>query len=96
MEGRKDDTGKLRYDLLPMHAIDEIVGVLTFGAKKYAPDNWRHVEDAEKRYYAAAMRHLSAWCQGEVEDEESGLSHLAHAACCLVFLMELQAQPSSA
>jgi hypothetical protein len=89
MEGRKDDGGKLRYELLPMAPIDEVVRVLTFGAQKYADDNWRHVPDGEDRYYAAAMRHLSAWRQGENIDPETGRSHLAHAACCLVFLMEL-------
>jgi hypothetical protein len=88
-EGMKDDAGKLRYELLPMAPVDEIVRVLGFGAAKYDDDNWRRVEDAENRYYAAAMRHLSAWRQGENIDPESGRSHLAHAACCLVFLMEL-------
>lgn len=89
MEGRKDDAGKLRYDLVPFAALDQIVDVLTFGANKYAPDNWRHVPDAETRYFAAALRHLSKWKQGENLDPESGKGHLAHAACCLLFLMEL-------
>jgi hypothetical protein len=88
-DGRKDDAGKLRYELLPMAPVDEIVRVLTFGARKYDDDNWRQVPDGENRYYAAAMRHLSAWRQGENIDQETGRSHLAHAACCLVFLMEL-------
>jgi hypothetical protein len=88
-DGRKNDDGKLRYELLPMAPVDEIVRVLGFGAAKYDDDNWRRVPDAENRYYAAAMRHLSAWRQGENIDPESGRSHLAHAACCLVFLMEL-------
>jgi hypothetical protein len=88
-DGRKNDAGKLRYELLPMAPVDAIVDVLTFGAAKYDDDNWRRVPDAENRYYAAAMRHLSAWRQGENIDPESGRSHLAHAACCLVFLMEL-------
>lgn len=88
-EGRKDDTGKLRYDLVPFAALDEVVDVLTYGAQKYAPENWRHVPDAQTRYFAAAMRHLSRWKQGEIVDDETGCDHLAHAVCCLMFLIEL-------
>lgn len=88
-EGRKYDSGKLRYELLPMAPIDEVVRVLTIGAQKYDDENWRQVEDGENRYYAAAMRHLSAWRQGENIDPETGRSHLAHAICNLVFVMEL-------
>lgn len=83
----KHDTGKLRYDLLPFGAVDRIVEVLNFGAQKYAPNNWQNLQDFEARYFAAALRHLSKHAQGEAVDSESGLSHLAHAACCLVFLL---------
>ena len=87
MTGVKHDTDKLRYDLLPFGAIDKIVEVLNFGAAKYAPDNWQQLPDFERRYFAAALRHLSRYQQGEQFDKESGLSHLAHAACCLTFLL---------
>jgi len=83
----KHDTGKLRYDLLPFGAIDQIVEVLNFGAEKYAPNNWQSLPDFQARYFAAALRHLSKYQQGEQVDAESGLSHLAHAACCLTFLL---------
>jgi len=33
---------------------------------------------------------LFAWWRGQDLDPETGLSHLAHAGCCLVFLMEYQ------
>ncbi len=88
-EGRKDDSGKLRYDLLPWKSLREVVGVLTFGAIKYAPDNWRHVPDAKARYTSAFFRHVEAWRGGETHDPETGLHHLAHAICCLLFLLEL-------
>jgi hypothetical protein len=87
--GRKDDAEKLRYDLVPPNAFEEVVRVLSYGAKKYADDNWKLVPDAEKRYTAAAMRHMEACRKGERLDSESGLPHLAHAACCLFFLLEL-------
>jgi len=86
--GRKDDTGKLEFSLLPWAATQQVVKVLMYGAKKYAPDNWRHVPNPQKRYFDAAMRHLIAWHGGEVNDPESGHPHLAHAACCLLFILE--------
>jgi Domain of unknown function (DUF5664) len=88
--GEKFDGDKPRWDLLPMQAVRAAVLVLTYGARKYAPDNWRKVPDARARYYAAAMRHLSAWWTGEKLDPESGHQHLAHALCCLLFLAELE------
>ncbi len=92
--GRKDDREKLRFDLIPLAAERSVAAVLTYGAMKYAPDNWRHVPDARARYHAAARRHVSAWASGEHLDPESGLPHLAHAACCLLFLLEFDAAPT--
>jgi hypothetical protein len=91
----KHDTEKPRWDLLPLEAVAPIVDVLTFGAKKYAPDNWRTVPEWRRRYYAAALRHIVAWREGERIDTESGLPHLAHAGCCLMFLASLDANPSN-
>ena len=94
-KGRKDDQQKARWDLLPLISITEIVKVLTYGATKYADNNWQHVKQPQPRYYAALMRHLAAWKTGESTDSESGLMHLAHAACCCIFLIwfELQSKP---
>ncbi len=90
MDGRKDDMGKSRFDLLPVSAVEQIVKVLNFGAQRYADDNWQKVPNLEARYYAALQRHLTAWRQGELVDEDSGLPHLAHAGCCLLFLLSKQ------
>lgn len=85
-QGRKDDSAKRRYSLLPSGTVNSVVDVLEFGSKKYADNNWQIVPDAKTRYYDAAMRHLDAWFNGEVKDSETGLPHLAHAICCLMFL----------
>jgi hypothetical protein len=85
--GVKHDIGKLRWDLLPTSAVEKIVAVLTFGAAKYGANNWQALDEFEPRYYAALQRHLAAWRRGERIDPESDLPHLAHAACCLVFLL---------
>jgi len=86
--GRKFDGGKLQYGLLPPLALKATVEILTFGAEKYEPDNWKHVPDSKRRYFDALQRHLWAWKEGEKLDSESGKNHLAHALCCLMFLYE--------
>lgn len=89
-EGTKYDSGKPRWSLFPMIAQRAIVGVLEFGAQKYAEENWRQVEDSRKRYYNAATRHINDWWDGETYDPQSKKHHLAHAICCLVFLMTVE------
>ena len=90
--GLKYDQEKLRWDLLPIEVIEEVVKVLTMGAKKYKDNNWQLVENGNERYYAAAMRHITEWRKGNKVDEESDLNHLSHAMCNLVFLMWLDKQ----
>ncbi len=83
----KADAQKRPLDLLPFVAVEEVAEVLAYGARKYAPNNWRKV-DKRSRYFAAALRHLFAYAKGEDRDPESGLRHLAHAACSVLFLLE--------
>ena len=85
----KFDTGKLRYSLVPPKAIKELAKVLTYGAKKYKPNNWQKVEDAN-RYVDALYRHLEAWRSGEKLDNESRLSHLSHALTNVAFLIHFE------
>lgn len=89
--GRKDDNDKPMMDLIPPRAELALAQVLTFGAQKYGAWNWSQVDDLERRYLAAVMRHINAYRAGEVMDRESGLPHLAHAMCCLAFLIEKSA-----
>jgi len=86
--GTKHDQGKPPMGLLPGLALVEVAKVLEFGAKKYSPNNWRTVKPGS-RYLDAALRHLHAHADGEDNDPESGLSHLAHAACCVLFMLDL-------
>jgi len=88
---QKADAGKPRIDLIPPELIFETAVVLTIGAQKYGADNWRAGADWS-RYFSALQRHLWAWQSGEDCDPETGQSHLAHAACCLSFLMAYQAR----
>lgn len=84
----KFDTSKLRYDLVPPSALAGMAKVLTYGAKKYKPNNWKEVDSLD-RYVAALYRHLEAWRAGEKVDSESGLKHLEHAMTNVAFLLEL-------
>lgn len=93
-KGLKLDGDKLRYDLVDVYAHEAMVDVLTFGVRKYAANNWQHVPNARERYYAALLRHLTEWRMGELTDEDSGgRLHLAHAACCLHFLLAFDTNP---
>lgn len=86
----KADAGKPRLALVPPAIIEAVGAVRTFGTQKYGdPENWRQVEPA--RYRDALMRHLCAYLRNPAGvDAESGLPHLAHAACNVAFLLELE------
>jgi hypothetical protein len=90
LEGRKFDSEKPKMHLLPPNAIIEVSKVLTFGAEKYDEENWRRLENAQNRYTSGALRHIFAHMSGELQDEETNYSHLAHAICCLMFKLELE------
>jgi len=92
--GVKHDQQKVRPTLLfksLKQPLDEVLAVLEFGAKKYAPDNWKHVEGS--RYDDALLRHIQAYMGGELNDPETGLHHLAHATCCILFKIYLDKNP---
>jgi len=96
----KADGGKVRSSLLNVQFgvhLEQVAGVLTFGANKYPKppldNSWRDVPNAVPRYQDALYRHLTAYfSKGEITDPESGYNHLYHAACNLLFLMELTQQ----
>lgn len=85
----KFDSGKLRYSLVPPKAMKELAKVLTYGAKKYKPNNWQRVDNTE-RYVDALYRHLEAWRSGEKVDVDSKLSHLNHALANVAFLVHFE------
>ena len=86
-QAKKFDGEKVRMELLSVPAMMGTAQVLTFGAHKYDSHNWRKGFEWS-RLYGALLRHVTASMDGETNDPESGLSHLDHAACCLMFLQE--------
>ena len=84
----KFDSGKTDWSLMPFECIEEINKVLDFGARKYAAHNWRTGAGFKyTRVLSSLLRHTFAWARGEDLDPESGLSHLAHMGCNVIFLL---------
>lgn len=88
--GRKFDSGKPRYSLIPPNALEEVARVLTYGSQKYEDHNWLRVDNANDRFFSAANRHMWAWKKGEKIDDENQCSHLAAAIASLMFILELE------
>jgi len=87
--GVKHDNGKEPLDLVPYEALQEIARVLDFGKQKYGRANWANGINYS-RLIAAAMRHLNQYNSGIDTDNETGISHAAHAACNLMFLLWME------
>lgn len=82
----KFDGEKPRTDLIPWDAVMEAAKVFTFGAAKYDDRNYFGL--AQSRLFGAVQRHLIAWYEGEDVDPETDMSHLSHALCGVMMLLE--------
>ena len=80
---------KLRWDLLPLEEVEDIVKVFTAGANKYGDNNWQHLEKGYQRYKAAMFRHLLEYEKGNEIDEETGCRHLAQVAWNAIAMLYL-------
>ena len=93
----KSIEGKLRTDLVEPEWIEAIAEVMTYSSTKYDERSWQSCDrgDSFTVDYAAAMRHLLKWRKGQMIDEQSGLSHLAHAAADILIMLwhEYKAYP---
>jgi len=77
----------------PLHLIPPAAEILEsvvmgLGARKYGEFNWRSSKVRATVYIAAAKRHLAQWLDGQDDDPESSVSHLAHARACLGVLLD--------
>ena len=90
-ESRKNDRldDKLRWELLPLEDVEDIVRVYTAGAKKYGPDQWQNLPDGIRRYKAALLRHLVEFDKGNEIDEETGCRHLAQVAWNAIAMLHI-------
>ncbi len=78
--------GKMMYGLIPWQWLESLANIFTFGAKKYAPNNWKKSLNTEDHNVliedriSSLLRHYVSWRKGEIDDPESGEHHLAHVA----------------
>lgn len=87
----KHDQGKTMLSLVDPVFIEDVGKVLTFGANKYGPHSWKKCDDIN-RYRNSAYRHFNSYLNDEVNDPETGLSHLSHLATNIMFLNYLEAK----
>jgi hypothetical protein len=83
------NTGKPQWHLVDMKALEPMIRVLEYGAKKYSPDNWRKGMPREM-VLDCLMRHVVALLDGEENDPESGLPHMGHVMCNAMFYVALE------
>lgn len=90
----KFDNDKVDWMILPYDALEEIIKVMEFGARKYARGNFASGEGLEyTRVLNSLMRHILAFSRGEDLDPETGISHMAHAGCNVLFLLHYIKNP---
>lgn len=85
-KSQRFNVGKIKWTLVHFKSIECMVEVLTFGAKKYSPDNWK-IGLNLKEIEDSIQRHLASLIDGEIKDPESGLYHIGHIMCNCMFWM---------
>lgn len=91
----KFDSGKPCFSLIEPNFALELAKVLTMGAEKYGPEDWKTTDNAHRRYLDALHRHLNAFERGQWDDPESGRPHLAHVAANTMFLHWIACNPKN-
>jgi hypothetical protein len=92
LEGRKNDEGKIRFDLIPGDSLFMVGQVYTLGATKYNDRNWEQGL-SYGRVFAALLRHAWKWFGGETYDQEDGQHHLASVVWCALSLLHYDLNP---
>jgi hypothetical protein len=87
---RSSAAGKAPLSQLDGEMLRQAALVMEFGEKKYDRGNWRK-GIPYNRCLDSALRHLLSFKEGETLDTESGIAHLGHAVCNLMFLLRYEA-----
>lgn len=77
--------GKLQWTLMNYEALEPMVQVLMYGAKKYDRDNWVKACPNRLDLLDSLARHYVKLVAGESVDPESGLPHIGHLMCNAMF-----------
>ena len=80
--------GKLKWSLVDWKSLEPMVRVLEMGAEKYAPFNWTKGMPVTE-VSESLLRHMFAYLDGEDTDPESGIEHLGHVMCNVMFLIHI-------
>jgi len=88
----KDLVGDTKVSLTKLPAVAIVHGAhaMMDGARKYGPYNWRAKKVVAHIYVDAALRHLTAWFEGEELAQDSKVHHLGHAIACCAILLDAQ------
>jgi len=88
-KGSRKNSGKTPLELISPVLLEGVGEVLAAGAIKYEEHNWRRGMKWSI-VLGSMLRHISKWMSPFHSDfdEETGLNHLHHAACNIMFLME--------
>ena len=86
-------------DKLPLHLVPPVLTAyasIAFlnSALKYGRANWRAAGVRSSIYVDAAMRHLLAWLEGEEDDPDDGVPHLAAVLACVGIILDARATGS--
>ena len=81
--GARRTDRKLRFDLVPFEFLESVAEVLTRGAARYGPYNWKR---GQKDFFLDAWNHAFVHLQKFKEGDRSE-DHLAHLACNVAFLI---------
>lgn len=66
-------------------SLREVARVVEYGYKSHPSDDWK--DAPSDAHVSAALRHILS-INGEID--ESGLDHLAHAACRILYALEVK------
>jgi hypothetical protein len=86
-ESLRYNRGKPDYTFTEPAILEAISRGMTYGASKYARDNWKlsiggpEHDTFQKSHMESMLRHIYAVAQGEMIDKESGNAHMDHVAC---------------
>jgi len=85
-------TGKVPFSTVPSRVMAETGLAMLEGALKYGRHNYRVAGVRASVYYDAALRHLTAFWEGQDIDPDSGLPHIVKVIACMVVLRDSQVQ----
>jgi hypothetical protein len=88
-QGVKYDAGKPDLSLCPRAALEAMALAFMVGERKYGRYNYLKGFDVH-RLVAAALRHLTAYNEGEDIDQEYGTPHLGHALASIAMILDME------